>query len=260
MNWLAKIFYRGRVSRLEAVQSAAKLMALGRVEEAEQLLDRNAPTRFLMDVAVYHFVKGRVAMAKGAWKSAEQHLLASRALGIESSSLHLCIGILEARRHRPSEAREELQTAMEASAGGEEKDQEGAPQILAMLDAQKEGESLKALKARAEGFSKKKLDGALNKPALDQTQAEKALGGLEAYLEQQKSGQPLGEEKREDAAAALGEVFHRWKSAQWVFGLDMRDHLVALEGVARCPYDEVNQFLDGEREELDLFRALNTSR
>lgn len=247
MNWLAKIFYRRRVSRLEAVQTAAKLMSLGRIDEANELLERNAPSRYLMDVAVYHFIKGRLALEEGKWKEAQEQLSAAKVLGVESSTLHFCLGMLEVRRHDFEAAKREFLMTMRQGGAGKPIE-ERVLEIEGIISRNENGESLKEIKAMARSFSQEKLDSPLEKGT-----NFKVFENLESYLRDQRHGQPLGEEKRRESAALLGELAVQTVSAHWLLGLNMHDHVVVFEGKKESPYQAIEDFLGGNGKKLLFF-------
>ncbi len=245
MNWLAKLLYRGRVKRLEGVQDAARLMAEGRLCEAENRLSQNAPSRYLLDVAVFHFVKGRLAMEQGDWETAEEELHAAKVLGIKSRTIDFLLGVLKARDHHLDEA------FMVMKSIEEEKDDDDSPsvqEIKKLIVAHRDGETLKKIRQRAETFSNEKLNKILSRKNIKQ---KEIIDALEVYLKEQKSGQPLGEEKRQMAAEFLGEVWVRFGNAQWLLGLDSRDHIVVADGLGRRPFDEIEKYLNGEMDKIE---------
>lgn len=245
MNWLAKLFYRGRVKRLEGVQEAARLMAEGRLCEAESKLGENAPSRYLLDVAVFHFVKGRLAMEQGSWEGAEEELHAAKVLGIKSRTVDFLLGVLKARNHHLNEA---LDIMENIEGEKDDKEDQSAKKIRKLLDAHRGGETLKEISQRAGDFADEKLQNILLRKNISQ---KEIIETLEAYLDEQKSGQPLGEEKRRRAAEFLGEVWVQFGRAQWFLGLDIRDHLVVVDGLGRRPFDEIEEYLNGEIDKIN---------
>lgn len=248
MNWLARIFYRGRVVRLEGVQKAARLMAEGRLEEAGLVLDKSAPNRYLLDVAVYFFVKGRLSLESGKLRDAEKQLGAAKILGIDGVGLRFSLSVLEARNHRLDSALDAMEIGSEEEIG---EDVKGISEMREIISNHKTGKTLKNIQTRADEFAKEKLNIDLYCKNLDQ---EEALNKLAAYLREQKKGQVLGEEKRYAASAVLGEMEIRLNGAQWLLGLDMRDHLIVLNGLRACPFEEVEKYLNDKTQDLNLFK------
>lgn len=247
MNWLARIFYRGRVLRLEGVQKAARLMSAGRLDEAGAVLENNAPNRYLMDVAVYYFVKGRLSLESGKLRDAEKELGTAKVLGITGTGLDFCLGVLEARNHRLDSALDALNKVGEE---GSEENIQGILEMKEIISNHKVGKTLKNIRTMARGFAKEKMGVHLYGEHLDQGEA---LNKLQGYLGDQKKGQPLGLEKRYSVAAVLGEIGIRFGNAQWLLGLDMRDHLVVFAGLRRCPFEEVDSYLNDEIQDLNPF-------
>jgi hypothetical protein len=242
MNLLARIFYRRRVKRLQAVSRAASLVAAGDTEEALRELERNKPIRYLDDVAVYHFMMGRVMLEKGDLTEADLHLSAARALGLERGSLLFFWGLVKGRKLQWVECLEALERAERSADKGLV---EQIETVRGLVDDVLSGKARDDLLEQAEIFAKQSLE-----LDLDQLETDEVIEKVEAYLSAQLKGQPLGEKKREGAAAVLGETWVRGTEGCWQFGMSSVDHRVAMRGKLHSPRKVIEEFLTGRRSSI----------
>lgn len=239
MKWLAKIFYYGRIKRLERIQYAAALVAQGETDQAEQILQSSRPTTWTDDLAVYHLVLGKLRMEQGQLDEAERHLHTAMGLGLERPSVKLNLSVLKVRRC-------ELGAALALLDDVELSDDPGileqARVMRQVIDDARRGAALPSLSERAARFRKKHLTRADDTP-------EATLAALGDRL---RSEGKLSSKDREDAALLYGTVLCEARQGTWLLGLEPRDHRVLVGGVLHTPCDAVQQVLDGDVDHLPL--------
>lgn len=98
MRWLGRLIFYGRIRRMKHIQHAAALLADGRTADAEQLLDSARSKVWVEDLAVYHFVRGKLRMEQGHLDRAEMHLHTALGLGLERASVKLNLAVLLVRK------------------------------------------------------------------------------------------------------------------------------------------------------------------
>jgi hypothetical protein len=218
-------------------------MAAGKLEAADALLEKNRPLRYLDDVAVYHFIAGRLAMERGKWDVAEIKLGAARELGLSPPSFYFFWGLLKARRRQ---WRSSLEALDEVKHHGDKELNAQADALREMIEAVFSGQARKQVDADAARFCRQTLGMALSQ----YKEADRFETTLFEYLVEQQTGQPLGQRKREGAAAALGAGWVRLRKGCWALGLDARAHTVVVDGIEHHPWQRVIEVLEGRTEVL----------
>lgn len=234
-RWIAKLFYYKRIRRLERVQYAAALLAQGNTDEAAAMLVSAEPTAWVDDLAVYHFVQGKLCMETGALDEADRHLQAAQALGLDRAAVKLNLAVLRVRQCQLTEALDLLDDAELAE------DPTVLEQARVMRGVIREADRnppYEEAEARAERFRKKHFS-----PSTTQTESfEHDRRRLEDILHQKTK---LSTKHLEDAALFYGACLTRHHAGSWVFGLEPRDHRVAARGVLYHPYALVSRLRDG---------------
>ncbi len=241
MKWLAKLFYRGRIKRLERTQYAAALLAQGETAEAAEILERARPRSWVDDVAVYHFVTGKLRMEQGLLDEAEMHLHTAVGLGLERPAVKLNLAVLAVRRCALGEALallDEVELSDDASL------LEQCRVMREVIAETQQGVPLPEIATRAARFRKKHLTG-----GGDPRDAEALLKRLTERLQR---GSGLSSKDREDAALLYGTLLVQAREGRWLLGLEPRDHRVLVQGVLHHPAAAIDALLGGEREALEL--------
>ena len=222
------LIFRGRLRRLERAHQAAALMAEGKLEEAEDRLEMAKSPGFGQDVAIYHFVKARLHMARAEWKEADVHLQTAVGLGLTRPSVDLCIGLVKARLRQPEEALEALDRI---GVEGSEDVQQQAAAVKEQLRALLSGDSFKQVEQEAKQ--------AAGRIGLDlSSDLSAALKALADALRHKRLD-------ADEAALVLGTLAVRHKEGAWLLGLEPTDHAVVVKGRTFVPREEVDRVLDG---------------
>lgn len=240
MKWLAKLFYRGRVRRLERTQRAAALLAAGRIDEAEQLLDLARPTRWVDDLAVFHFVTGKLHMERGALDEAERHLYTALGLGLDRPSVKLNLAVLKVRRCDLASA---LSLLSDVELSDDESILEQVRVMRRVIAEVTSGALLGELAERGQRFRKKHLEKELG---------DDDLAGTLRALGEVIKGSKLSSRDLEDALLLMGQLAVASRGGSWLLGLEPRDHRVLVDGVAWQPWAEVERLRAGEIDALSL--------
>lgn len=242
MRWLAKLFYYGRVRRLERLQEAAALLGAGRLEEAEERLRLARPNRWVDDLAVYHFVAGRLRMERGALDEAERHLHAALVLGLDRPSVKLNLAVIKVRQCALADA---LTLLSEVELSEDESVLEQARVMREVIAKVTTGDSLGEITDRCRRFGRKHLDRGL---------AEGPSDALERLAEVAKAvgSAKLSTKDREDAVLYLGHLAVVACGGSWLLGLEPRDHRILVAGIAWHPSAELEAFVSGESDALRL--------
>ena len=220
--------FRGRLRRLERAQQAAALLADGKLEEAEDRLEMAKSPGFGQDVAIYHFVKARLHMARAEWKEADVHLQTALGLGLTRPSVDLCVGLVKARLRQPEEALEALDRI---GVEGSEDVQQQAAAVKEQLEALLSGEACEQVQREA--------NQAAGRISLDMaSDLSTALQTLAQALRNERLD-------ADEAALVLGDLAVRHKGGAWLLGLEPTDHAVVVNGRTFAPREEVDRVLDG---------------
>lgn len=237
MRWLGRLIFYGRIRRMKRIQHAAALLADGRTQDAEKLLDSARSRAWVEDLAVYHFVRGKLRMEQGDLEQAQMHLHTALGLGLDRASVKLNMAVLLVRKCQLSEALDLLEDVSLSD------DPAVLDQARVMQDVIAEtrlGKVLAEIPPRAARFRKKHLKKIDPAP-------EATLRVLAKRLKGKLSGSD-----REDAGLLLGQVLVEARGGTWLSGLEPRDHRVLAGGVLYCPADMIDAFLRGDTDRLSL--------
>jgi hypothetical protein len=238
VRWLGRILFYGRIRRMKTIGHAAALLADGRVGDTEKLLDSARSNVWVEDLAVYHFVRGKLRMEQGDLDRAQMHLHTALGLGLDRASVKLNLAVLLVRKC-------ELAAALDLLDDVELSDDpavvEQSRVMRGVIADAREGTKLRAdISHRAARFRKKHL--------------KKADPGVEATLSaltHRLRGKISGSD-RDDACGLLGQILVEHRGGTWLTGLEPRDHRVVVDGVLYSPAAMINALLRGDTEELSL--------
>ncbi|MDX9999749.1 MAG: hypothetical protein RBU30_00490 [Polyangia bacterium] len=242
MKWLVKLFFYGRVRRLERIGEAASLLAAGRIDEAEEILRLTRPRRWIDDFALFHFVSGKLQMEKGSLEEAERHLHAALALGLDRPSVKLNLAVLKVRQCNLGAA---LSILDEVDLSDDQNVLGQSSVMRRVIGEVSSGSTFKEISERSVRFRKKHLPKELQGDSFD---AQKALVELSGAL---KNGKLSGKDS-EDAVLFLGSLAVTESGGAWLLGLEPRDHRVLVGGLAWHPATQIDSFLAGDLESLSL--------
>ncbi|MFH2007278.1 MAG: tetratricopeptide repeat protein [bacterium] len=237
MSWLWRLLFFGRIRRLKRIQHAAALLADGRPDEAEQLLALARPKVWVDDLAVFHFVTGKLRMEQGDLDQAEQHLHTALALGLERPTVKLNLAVLLVRKCQLLQALTLLDEV--------ELDQD--PAILEQARVMREvirdaraGSQISAISSRSDRFRKKHLSTVDPAPAT-------TLPALAERLRGKLSGSD-----RDDGCLLLGQLIVESCGGTWLVGLEPRDHQVLVGGLLYSPSAMISALIQGDVDRLSL--------
>jgi tetratricopeptide (TPR) repeat protein len=237
VSWLLRLLFWGRIRRLKRIQQAAALLADGRPDEAEQLLELARPKVWVDDLAVYHFVTGKLRMEQGDLDQAEQHLHTALALGLERPSVKLNLAVLLVRKCQLNQA---LTLLDEIELSDDPAILEQARVMRQVIRDARGGSMLSEIADRSARFRKKHLK------KVDSTTAA-TLPALEKQLQTN-----LSSSDRDDGCLLLGQLIVDACGGTWLVGLEPRDHRVLAGGVLYSPSDMITAWLDGDVDQLSL--------
>ncbi len=237
MRWLGRILFYGRVRRMKRIQHAAALLADGRMDEAEQLLDSARSTVWVEDLAIYHFVRGKLLMERGDLEGALLHLHTALGLGLERPSVKLNLAVLLVRRCQLDRA---LAMLDDVDLSDDPAVLEQSRVMRSVIEKTRQGQPLAEISRRAERFRKKHLKGSRESP-------EATVSALERRLRSR-----LSRSDREDASLLLGQILVESRDGVWLAGLEPRDHLVLVGGVLHSPATMIDRLLEGEDDRILL--------
>ncbi len=239
MKWLAKLFYYGRIKRLERIQTAAALIAAGKTDQAETLLESARPRHWVDDLAVFHFVSAKLCMERDELEEAEQHLHTALGLGLDRPSVKLNLAVLKVRQCALGAA---LRLIDDVELSDDPAILEQARVMREVIAKVKQGDVLPEITERSARFRKKHLKAGDADP-------EAALQSLSDRL---REGAKLSGKDREDAILLYGSLLVAARQGTWLFGLEPRDHRVLISGVLYHPAEQVDEILGGQLEQLPL--------
>ncbi len=237
MRWLGRIIFYGRIRRMKHIQHAAALLADGRTADAEKLLDSARSKVWVEDLAVYHFVRGKLHMELGELNTAEMHLHTALGLGLDRASVKLNLAVLLVRKCQLNAALVQLD---EVELSDDPAVLEQAKVMREVIAETRQGKPLADIAQRAARFRKKHLK------KVD-VSAEATLPALIKRL-----GEKLSRSDREDACLLLGQLLVDQRDGVWLAGLEPRDHRVLAGGVLYSPAEMIDRVLDGDDDQLAL--------
>jgi len=222
---------------MKRIGHAAALLADGRTADAEAMLDAARSKVWVEDLAVYHFVRGKLRMEQGELDQAELHLHTALGLGLDRASVKLNLAVLRVRKCQLNAALELLDD-VELSDDPDVLDQ--ARVMRGVIAETRAGKPLAQIASGAARFRKKHLKKV--DPAPEPTLAALA----------QSLGGKLSGSDREDACLLLGELLVQVRGGTWLAGLEPRDHRVLVDGVLYSPATMIDALYAGETDQLVL--------
>ncbi|MBN2723538.1 MAG: hypothetical protein JXR95_05640 [Deltaproteobacteria bacterium] len=223
-NILARIFYRKKVKRFENLTNALLMIGERNYREATRLLNEVKPTEYMEDIGLYYFVAGRLALDFGELEKADIHLSTAWNLGFRRPSLFVSLGLARARLGRLSDARELLSIAM--SDGNEsEEDDNIVKQLLVLIDKLSSGEGIARINELVSS-GMKKFRGSSKGDKIKKSELKKAFT---QSLESLDENDP---EQTDIVFALLGEYLRINYNGNWIFGLELEDHSILINGVS----------------------------
>jgi len=237
LKWLGRLIFYGRIRRMKRVGHAAALLADGRTSDAEKLLDSARSKVWVEDLAVYHFVRGKLRMEQGDLDRAQAHLHTALGLGLDRASVKLNLAVLLVRKCQLVEALELLD---DVDLSDDPAELEQARVMRRVIAETRQGKPLAEIPDRIARFRKKHLK------KVDQT-PEATLPALSRRLRDKVSGRDI-----EDACLVLGDLLVRACGGTWLAGLEPRDHRVVVSGVLYSPAAMIDALQKGDMETLSL--------
>lgn len=237
MRWLGRLIFYGRIRRMKRVGHAAALLADGRTPDAEKLLDSAHSKVWVEDLAVYHFVRGKVRMEQGDLDQAQVHLHTALGLGLDRASVKLNLAVLLVRKCQMGAALELLD---DVELSDDPAELEQARVMREIIDETRQGKPLAEIPSRIARFRKKHLKKVDPAP-------EATLPALTRRLGSNLSGRDV-----EDACLLLGQMFVQARGGTWLAGLEPRDHRVLVGGVLYSPADIIDAVQSGDTDQLSL--------
>lgn len=237
MRWLGRLIFYGRIRRMKRIQHAAALLANGRMEDAERLLDAARSKVWVEDLAVYHFVRGKLHMEQGHLDEAELHLHTALGLGLDRDSVKLNLAVLRVRKCQLSAALELLE---DVDLSDDPAVVEQARVMREVIAETRSGRPLGEIATRVTRFRKKHL--------------KKVDPGANATLPALVSrlGGKLSRSDREDACLLLGQLLVDTRGGTWLTGLEPRDHCVLVGGILHSPAAMIDALQNGDTDQLSL--------
>lgn len=237
MRWLGRIIFYGRIRRMKTIGNAAALLADGRTGDAEKILDSARSDVWVEDLAVYHFVQGKLRMEQGDLDRAHMHLHTALGLGLDRASVKLNLAVLLVRKCELGAA---LQLLDDVDLSDDPAVVEQSQVMRQVIADVREGKPLAEIAHRAARFRKKYLKKVDPSP-------ESTLPALTNRLAGKLSGSD-----RDDACLVLGQLLVHARGGTWLAGLEPRDHRVLIDGVLYSPSAMIDDVKNGETDELTL--------
>jgi len=246
LKWLAKLIYFRRVRRLERIGEASALLAAGRLDEAEARLELGRARRWMEDVALFHFVMGKLRMEKDALEEAERHFHTALGLGLDRPSVKLNLAVLKVRCCDLGAA---LAILSDVELSDNEDILEQAKVMRELITNMRGDKTLSEVHQRSARFLKKFLDRTSTLDAvMEKDSPESLFSAITSALQTQK----LSLKDREDAILLYGSLVAKHLKGQWLWGLEPRDHRIVIGGVLHQPSLDITRILDGNAERLTL--------
>jgi hypothetical protein len=244
MQWLWRLFFWGRLRRLKRIQLAAAHLARGDVLAADQALASARPTAWSQDLAVYHYVLGKVRLEQGALDQAEQHLHAAMCLGLDLPSVRFSLAVVEVRRCQLERA---LALLQDLESSDDPSLHEQTRLMRQVIEKNRDGNAGPEVLSAIARFRKKHLP-----------QVESSPGETLCSLVRTLRARQLSAKDRDDGSLLLGELLVSQCDGRWVFGLESQDHRVVVRGYLHSPHRLLSSFLSGEQDSLVLPEPLPT--
>ncbi len=226
-RFLAKLFNRKKVNRLERTMEALQAMGEGRLRDAMALLAQADPVEYTKDpgLGLYYFAKGRVAMEMMELQRGENYLTTAWVLGFRRATLFISLAVAKGRLRRLGEARELLKVAREFQLEGED-EVEVIDRMEELLDQVASGKMAKEINSIVRRLCKQGC-GKSNPRELKERDWRKLL---EKYIRDETRTSP-----RDEDIALFGAYMVAKHQGVWEYGLEMADHAVLVRGVAYQP-------------------------
>ena len=238
MSWFWRLFFFGRIRRLKRIQTAAALLAGGKIEDAARLLDGNRPRMWVEDLALYHFVRGKLLMEQGELSEAELSLHTAITLGLDRPSVKLNLAVLAVRRCQLTTA---LVLLEEVALSDDPAILEQVKVMRRVIAETQSGNQTGEIVTRGDRFRKKYLKRIERSAAATLPALVKVLGDTK-----------LSRSDREDACLLLGQIIVDDHQGVWLLGLEPRDHQVVARGQQWHPSDMILRLMDGDSDTLSL--------
>jgi len=237
LRWLGRVLFYGRIRRMKTIGHAAALLADGRTDDAEKLLESARSNVWVEDLAVHHFVQGKLRMEQGDLNRAQMHLHTALGLGLDRASVKLNLAVLLVRKCELAAA---LDLLDDVDLSDDPAVVEQSRVMRGVIADTRGGKSLADIAHRAARFRKKHLK------KVDPS-GKATLSALAERLRGKLSGSD-----RDDACLVLGQVLVEDRGGTWLAGLEPRDHRVLVGGVFYSPAAMINAFLADDTDEIRL--------
>jgi hypothetical protein len=244
-NFLAKIFYRKKVKRLEKLTLSLQKIGQGDFRQAISLLNSAKPTEYLEDIGLYYFVKGRIAMEMMEIEKGENWLTASWALGFRRGPLFVSLALAKARLRKFGEAKELLLVAGQLMDNPD--DVEVIDQLQKLMDSIVGGAAKKSINELLTTAGKNLIGKNIPNNFKEKDWAklfEKRLKNIE------------NNEISDEAIAILGGYMAFKHRGFWEYGLEVMDHAIIIGGAAFRPFYILKSYNAGSIEFEDLGKPL----
>ncbi|MGM0597333.1 MAG: hypothetical protein ACQES9_09875 [Myxococcota bacterium] len=250
-NFFAKILFRKKTSRLEKLSQALLHLGEGKIRETVKLLNEAKPTRYVEDIGLYYFVKGRLALELMELEKGEIYLNAAWTLGFHKLTLYVSLALAKARLRRFGEAKELLIIAKNLIGEIPDKDAEKDSETMQLLETSQIIQALLELmddisKGKGKKEVSKLFDKACKKHLHRKTSTKLSRQNWKKLFDATIKNEPeLLYQMNESWVAVLGEYYRQKYKGYWEFGLEALDHAVVIKGVAYRPFNILKNFYNG---------------
>lgn len=233
-KFLANIFYRKKVKRLEKLTLALQRIGEGDLRGANTLVQQARPTEYTEDLGLYYFVKGRIAMELLEIEKGENYLTTAWALGFRKGAIFVSLALAKGRLRRLGEALELLEVGRQYLAGTDEVE---VIDMLEQLIGEVAGGSAAKQISMVFANAAKSATGKSNPRELKERDWKKLMSAMFA--------EASGPEVDDVQVAVLGAYMVAKHHGVWEYGLEMTDHAVLVKGVAYRPASIIRGYYAG---------------
>jgi hypothetical protein len=251
-SWLARVFYKKRINRLEKLTKCFEYFGNGNFRAVQKTLIELKPTEYLDDLSLYYFIKGRLALETLEIEKGEFYLTTAWTLGFKKVPLYVSLGLAKARLRRYNEAKELLYIAQQLSSD----EDEIINGLLDLMDRISHGLGEKQINKNLTKASKKFV----NKSRIKDLKERDFNILFEKILDEKMDDTlKMGNDDilyLDLAIPALGEYLKQKFNGVWEFGLELMDHAVLINGIAIRPYHLIIAYKKGQIKIEDFSKVL----